>query len=193
MSRCKRTNARWAWAGNTRLPPRSTRHREVVCQLCVSKRHHSRGAKTLSAGNAGPSIPPFTEGSQAGFVRYRLGSRQKETTMKSIPLALASILALAGCAQFDKQFGQQAALSTGIAPGEVEWARKTGRNTVSGNATLKSGGTTHTCAGQSANLIPDTAYARARMTAIFGNSSRGTRAANLGPVKFERDDPLYVW
>jgi hypothetical protein len=112
--------------------------------------------------------------------------------MKSIPLVLALILALAGCAQFDKQFGQQAALSTGIAPGEVEWARKTGRNTVSGNATLKSGGTTHTCAGQSANLIPDTAYARARMTAIFGNDSRGTRAASLGPVKFERDDPLYV-
>jgi hypothetical protein len=63
---------------------------------------------------------------------------------------------------------------------------------VSGNASLKSGETTHTCAGQSANLIPDTAYARARMTAIFGNSSRGTRAASLGPVKFERDDPLYV-
>ena len=108
--------------------------------------------------------------------------------MKSIPLALALILALAGCAQFQ----QQAALSTGIAPGEVEWARKSGRNTVSGNASLKSGGTTYTCAGQSANLIPDTAYARARMTAIFGNASRGTRAASLGPVKFERDDPLYV-
>ena len=108
--------------------------------------------------------------------------------MKAIPLALALILALAGCAQFQ----QQAALSTGIAPGEIEWARKTGRNTVSGNASLKSGGTTHTCAGQSANLIPDTAYARARMTAIFGNASRGTRAASLGPVKFERDDPLYV-
>ena len=108
--------------------------------------------------------------------------------MKSIPLALALILALAGCAQFQ----QQAALSSGIAPGEVEWARKTGRNTVSGNASLKSGGTTYTCAGQSANLIPDTAYARARMTAIFGNASRGTRAASLGAVKFERDDPLYV-
>ncbi|SEP18677.1 hypothetical protein SAMN02990966_04342 [Rhodospirillales bacterium URHD0017] len=108
--------------------------------------------------------------------------------MKAIPLAFALILALAGCAQFQ----QQAALSTGIAPGEVEWARKTGRNTVSGNASLKSGGTTHTCAGQSANLIPDTAYARARMTAIFGNASRGTRAASLGAVKFERDDPLYV-
>ena len=108
--------------------------------------------------------------------------------MKAIPLALALILALAGCAQFQ----QQAALSSGIAPAEVEWARKSGRNTVSGNASLKSGGTTYTCAGQSANLIPDTAYARARMTAIFGNASRGQRAASLGPVKFERDDPLYV-
>ena len=108
--------------------------------------------------------------------------------MKSIPLALVLILALAGCAQFQ----QQSALSSGISPGEVEWARKSGRNTVSGSASLRSGGTTHTCAGQSANLIPDTAYARARMTAIFGNATRGTRSASLGPVKFERDDPLYV-
>jgi hypothetical protein len=30
------------------------------------------------------------------------------------------------------------------------------------------------------------------MTAIFGNATRGMRAASLGPVKFERDDPLYV-
>jgi len=108
--------------------------------------------------------------------------------MKFIPLASALLLALAGCAQVQ----QQAALSSGISPMEVEWARKSGRNTVSGNASLKSGSTTHTCAGQSANLIPDTAYARARMEAIFGNATRGTRAASLGPVKFERDDPLYV-
>jgi hypothetical protein len=33
---------------------------------------------------------------------------------------------------------------------------------------------------------------RARMTAIFGNATKGMRAASLGPVKFERDDPLYV-
>jgi hypothetical protein len=108
--------------------------------------------------------------------------------MKLLAVVFGLILALAGCAQFQ----QQAALSSGIAPGEVDWARKTGRNTVSGTASLKSGGTTHTCAGQSANLIPDSAYARARMTAIFGNATRGTRAASLGPVKFERDDPLYV-
>lgn len=109
-------------------------------------------------------------------------------------LFLALGLVLAGCAQLGlPTFGLQgAALSTPIAPAEVEWSRKSGANTVAGTATLKAGSATHTCAGQSANLIPDTAYARARMTAIFGNDTRGMRAASLGPVKFERDDPLYV-
>ena len=37
--------------------------------------------------------------------------------MKFVALAVALILALAGCAQFGQQFGQQAALSSGIAPG----------------------------------------------------------------------------
>ena len=110
--------------------------------------------------------------------------------MKPALLAVAVVLTAAGCSQLGLPgFGP---LSTPIAPSEVEWARKSGANTVSGNAVMTAGGTAHTCAGQSANLIPDTAYARARMTAIFGNDSRGTRAASLGPVKFERDDPLYV-
>jgi hypothetical protein len=30
------------------------------------------------------------------------------------------------------------------------------------------------------------------MTAIFGNTTKGMRAASLGAEKFERDDPLYV-
>jgi hypothetical protein len=113
--------------------------------------------------------------------------------MKLAPLFVAMILggplALAGCAQLGLP---GSALSTPITPSEVEWSRKTGNNTVIGNASIKAGATTHTCAGQSANLIPDTAYARARMTAIFGNDSRGMRSTSRGPVKFERDDPLYV-
>jgi hypothetical protein len=75
---------------------------------------------------------------------------------------------------------------------DLDWARKSGANTVSGIAVTKVGGTIHTCAGQWANLVPDSAYARARMTAIFGNATRGSRDASLGPVKFEKDDPLYV-
>lgn len=118
--------------------------------------------------------------------------------MKPAASVLGSILALAltlaGCAQLGlPAFGLQgSALATPIAPSEVEWSRKSGANTVAGTASMKAGSTTHTCAGQSANLIPDTAYARARMAAIFGNDTRGTRAASQGPVKFERDDPLYV-
>ena len=109
--------------------------------------------------------------------------------MKPADLFLGLVLAVAGCAQFGSQ---EAALSTPIASSEVDWARGSGTNTVSGMALIKADNTNHTCAGQSANLIPDSAYARARMTAIFGNATKGIRAASLGAVKFERDDPLYV-
>ena len=110
--------------------------------------------------------------------------------MKPAAVFLVLIVAVvSGCAQFAPQ---ETALSTPIAPSEVDWARGTGTNSVSGTAVMKAAGTSHTCAGQSAILIPDTPYARARMTAIFGNATKGTRAASLGPAKFERDDPLYV-
>src|SRR6266550_577539 len=109
--------------------------------------------------------------------------------MKPAALLLGLILAVAGCAQLGLQ---DTALSMPIAPSEVDWARRSGANTVSGLALMKAGGTSYTCAGQSANLIPDSAYARARMTAIFGNATKGMRAASLGAAKFERDDPLYV-
>lgn len=115
--------------------------------------------------------------------------RGRKPCMKPVCLAVVLVLTIAGCAQLGFQ---DSALSSPIAPAEVDWSRKTGANTVAGHASQKSGTTTHTCAGQSANLIPDSAYARARLAAIFGNDSRGTRAASLGPVKFERDDPLYV-
>ncbi len=109
--------------------------------------------------------------------------------MKIAALVLGLTLAVAGCTQLGLP---EPALSTPIAPSEIDWARKSGPNSVSGLAVMTAGGTSHTCAGQSANLIPDSAYARARMTAIFGNATKGMRAASLGAVKFERDDPLYV-
>ena len=109
--------------------------------------------------------------------------------MKPAALFLGLILAVAGCAQFGLP---DPAVSTPIAPSEVDWARRSGANTVSGSAFMKAGGANHTCAGQSAVLIPDSAYGRARMTAIFGNATQGMRAASLGAAKFERDDPLYV-
>ena len=109
--------------------------------------------------------------------------------MKPADLLLGLFLTVAGCAQLGLQ---ESPLTTPIASSEVDWARGSGANTVSGIAVINAGGTSHSCAGQSANLIPDSAYARARMTAIFGNATKGMRAASLGAVKFERDDPLYV-
>lgn len=110
--------------------------------------------------------------------------------MKHTALFLGLIVAVAGCTQFAPP--QQTALSTPIAPSEIDWSRKSGANTVSGVAVINAGGMPHTCAGESALLIPDSAYARARMTAIFGNTTKGMRAASQGPAKFDRDDPLYV-
>lgn len=112
----------------------------------------------------------------------------------ALALGLAATLAAAGCAQFDQAFAPPppSALQAPIPAAEVEWSKKSGSNTVSGMATMTAGGTTHTCAGQGANLVPDSAYARARMRAIFGNEIKGMRAAAQGPVKFDRDDPLYV-
>ena len=93
--------------------------------------------------------------------------------MKPLAPILGLALALAGCAQFEQAFAPQpSALSTPIQAAEIDWSRKSGANTVSGIATMKAGGTTHTCGGQAANLVPDSAYARARMTAIFGNDTR---------------------
>jgi hypothetical protein len=55
--------------------------------------------------------------------------------MKSaaLPTAMLLGLAVAGCAQFGPQ---EAALSTPIAPSEIDWARKSGPNTVSGLAVI---------------------------------------------------------
>lgn len=109
--------------------------------------------------------------------------------MKPAAPFLGLMLAVAGCGQFGSQ---GSALSTPVTPSEVDWARRSGANSVNGIALIKARDASHSCAGQSANLIPDSAYARARMTAIFGNATRGMRAASLGAEKFERDDPLYV-
>ena len=110
--------------------------------------------------------------------------------MKPAALFLGLALAVAGCEQSGPP--QVSALSRPIGPSELDWARRSGENTVTGTALIKAGDVRHTCAGQPANLIPDSAYARARMTAIFGNATRGMRAASLGAQKFENDDPLYV-
>ena len=74
--------------------------------------------------------------------------------MKPAATLLLLLLALSGCAQLGVAM-KESPLATPITPGEVEWARKSGANTVSGLAALKAGAVSHTCAGESANLIPE--------------------------------------
>ena len=112
--------------------------------------------------------------------------------MKPAALVVGLLFSVAGCAQLEQVAPPQNALSRPITPAEIDWSRKSGANTVSGVAMLKAGDASHTCSGQSANLIPDSDYARARMTAIFGNATKGMRPASRGAEKFDRDDALYV-
>jgi hypothetical protein len=101
---------------------------------------------------------------------------------------LTLLASLAACAP-----QQQATLSSSISPTEMAWAKGDGRNTVTGFAVLRTvGGEARTCAGLQAILIPDSPYARERMTAIFGNNVKGSRESMRGPVKFGSDDPLYL-
>ena len=96
--------------------------------------------------------------------------------MKPVGAFLGLALALAGCTAFEPQPPPQpdrSALSRPMAAPEIDWARQNGANTVNAVAAIDSGGTRRTCSGQSANLIPDSPYARARMTAIFGIGPMG--------------------
>jgi hypothetical protein len=64
-----------------------------------------------------------------------------------------------------------------------------GKNTITGSALIKrQDGIAVTCAGAEVQLIPATAYATQRITAIYGNAERG-RARNR--VEFDNNDPAY--
>ena len=59
-------------------------------------------------------------------------------------------------------------------PDDVAWAAKSGENTISGNALMRTvGGDAKTCAGLPVELIPEAPYARERITIIFGNLNEG--------------------
>lgn len=79
--------------------------------------------------------------------------------MKPLAPLLGLALALAGCSQIDQAMAPPppSALSQPIQAAEIDWSRRSGANTVSGIATMTAGDTTHTCGGQAANLVPDSA------------------------------------
>lgn len=113
--------------------------------------------------------------------------------MKPVCPLLGLVLARAGCAAFEPQSPPDpSTLSRPMTMSNIAWVRQSGTSTVNAVTAIEAAGTRHTCSGQSANLIPDSPSARARMTATFGGAAGDMRPTSAGPVKFERDDPLYV-
>lgn len=57
---------------------------------------------------------------------------------------------------------------------DVDWAAKPGKNTIAGSALMRTmAGDVKTCAGLLVELIPDTPYARERMTVSFRGAESG--------------------
>jgi hypothetical protein len=128
-------------------------------------------------------------GVQVGITEYLPRSCWSGGSKMRTQFALVLLLVTGACAQ-----QQQATLASSMNAAEMAWARGEGANTVTGFAILRTvGGEARTCAGLTAQLIPDSVYARERMAAIFGNTVKGTRASNRGAVKFTTSgDPLYL-
>lgn len=104
-------------------------------------------------------------------------------------VAFASVMALAGCVP------QRQVLTntTMFSPDEVSWSTKPGNNTVTGFAVLRTAsGEARTCAALLVRLIPDSAYARERMTGIYGSLSQGTTRVGGPAYKEDATDKAYV-
>jgi hypothetical protein len=93
--------------------------------------------------------------------------------------------AVAGCATTQPTH----VMSVSYNPEEVAWFNTPGTNSITANALMRTvGGEVKTCAGFEAALIPYSAYAAERITAIYGNANGGY--ASYGP-QFSETDPRY--
>jgi putative lipoprotein len=107
--------------------------------------------------------------------------------MKNLATALVLTLGLNACAPIPMR---TVAISAPFDEQQAQEMLKEGNNTVKGNAFLRQrGGGVVTCAGSEVNLIPATAYAKERITALYGGDE-GLRMARRN-VRFDPDVPAY--
>lgn len=105
---------------------------------------------------------------------------------------IAGILATASCATSGGLLTRRVQITTPYDGTEAKSLLKQGSNTVTGSALIRQkGGGVVTCAGNDANLIPATAYARERMHALYGSDSKGYRGGVTREVIFEPEEPEY--
>jgi len=117
------------------------------------------------------------------------GSTMKKwTQMTRITRWLALAAIVGGCSTLPP-LGRPA-----FDPAAVEWATMPGTNTLLGNARMREpGGELRTCAGATVALVPDSAYTRERMKALYGSVTRGMNDMSHGAARTVEDAaPLFV-
>lgn len=112
--------------------------------------------------------------------------------MKLVSASTLAILCLSGCASMGLTPPRTVNLTSSFNPQEVSWANASGTASVTGQAFFQTrGGQPRTCAGLEVALQPQSAYGDERLTAIYGNSEKGSVSALASRVQFIPDDPAY--
>lgn len=103
-------------------------------------------------------------------------------------LALSAVIFASGCTTATYK------ISSTFNETEASRMLETGTNTIRGSALIRQrGGGVVTCAGKEVQLVPATSYAVERISAVFGNSTKGFNSAGLGGtrLKFENAQPVF--
>lgn len=100
--------------------------------------------------------------------------------MRNTIIGLSAAFLAAGCAVYTEgdevSFGKPipAVLGTGLTASEVAWSKARGRNTITGQAILRTrGGDVKSCAGLEASLIPYSPYSAERIAVTYGAGEEG--------------------
>lgn len=94
--------------------------------------------------------------------------------MRLLP-TFAVLVALAGCASLPPP--PTVPIAAPWSDDAVAWSRGSGTATITGQAVLRTvGGEARTCAGLEARLIPDSAYARERLSFDYRSLDRGMKS-----------------
>ncbi len=108
--------------------------------------------------------------------------------MKPIKIASVGVAVMLGAC-----VGTDIEVTSPFVPAQAAYVNQRGAASVRGQAFMRQlGGGVVTCAGEKVRLIPATAYARERMTKLYGNPQggrinvyQGTSGKNLPPAYFK--------
>lgn len=107
---------------------------------------------------------------------------------RTIP-TVAALALLVACAPAAQQ--EAPPLSASFTGEDVAWATGKGSNRIVGDAKIREGGELFSCGSYTVFAIPDSAYARERVKALFNTTGKGMRPANAPAQCLGPDYPAY--